>query len=84
VIPALSYPNFYYTGINDELLKRYDEINYFRKGQDFKLINNPNIIGKIVHIDLLKNEIELAILNSEENPNEWWNGLYVVVIRKQE
>jgi predicted O-methyltransferase YrrM len=23
------------------------------------------------------------ILNSEENPNEWWNGLYVVVIRKE-
>jgi predicted O-methyltransferase YrrM len=27
---------------------------------------------------------EKIILNSEENPNEWWNGLYVVVIRKQE
>lgn len=22
------------------------------------------------------------MLNSEENPNEWWNGLYVVVVRK--
>lgn len=25
---------------------------------------------------------EKIILNSEENKNEWWNGLYVVVVRK--
>lgn len=25
---------------------------------------------------------EKLMLNSEENPNEWWNGLYITVIRK--
>lgn len=25
---------------------------------------------------------EKMMLNSEENPNEWWNGLYITVIRK--
>ena len=26
---------------------------------------------------------EKMLLNSEENATEWWNGLYVVVIRKE-
>ena len=25
---------------------------------------------------------EKLILNSEENLNEWWNGLYILVIKK--
>jgi len=27
---------------------------------------------------------EKMILNSEENPREWWNGLYILVIRKHD
>lgn len=63
----------YWSALADEAILVFDDANWdgvvdgAREG-----INNSN--GTAVY--------EKMLLNSEENKNEWWNGLYVVVVRK--
>jgi len=63
----------YWPALANEAILVFDDANWqgvvdgARQG-----INNSN--GIAVY--------EKMLLNSEENKNEWWNGLYVVVIRK--
>ena len=64
---------YYYTTLQNEALLIFDDANWdgvvdgAREGIE-------SMGGKIVY--------DKIILNSVENPNEWWNGLYIVVMRK--
>ena len=46
-------------------------------------IDGRSLIGELTGIGRYTFELsKKLILNSEENPREWWNGLYILVIKK--
>lgn len=57
-----------------ECILVFDDANWegVVKGVDLAV---ENMRGRTVY--------KKIILNSQENPNEWWNGLYIIVIRKE-
>jgi predicted O-methyltransferase YrrM len=63
----------YYSVLTNEAIIVFDDANW--EGVVAGAREGLNAVGAHVVYEKL-------ILNSEENANEWWNGLYVMVIRK--
>lgn len=63
----------YYPCFADEAILIFDDANW--QGVVEGAREGLNNVGAYAVYDKL-------MLNSEENPREWWNGLYIVVIRK--
>jgi hypothetical protein len=63
----------YYPVLADECIIIFDDANW-----------KPVVEGAQAGLQQVNATIvfEKMMLNSLENPNEWWNGLYIVVIRK--
>jgi len=65
---------YYWSCFQKECILIFDDANWegvtTGANQGIESMNGRTVYKKI-------------ILNSEENPNEWWNGLYIVVIRKE-
>lgn len=65
---------YFWTSFQNEALLIFDDANWegvvHGAKQGIELMNGHIVYDKI-------------ILNSVENPNEWWNGLYIAIIRKQ-
>ena len=63
----------YYSSLADEAIVVFDDANW--RGVVDGAREGFNRVGaRVVY--------EKLMLNSEENPNEWWNGLYITVVRK--
>lgn len=71
-LTAKAVEHFYPTFANEAILV-FDDANWMGVVEGARQgINNSG--GIVLY--------EKMLLNSEENPNEWWNGLYIVVLRK--
>lgn len=64
---------YYYSTLADEAIVVFDDANW--RGVVDGARKGFNKVGANV-------SFEKILLNSEENPNEWWNGLYIAVVRK--
>lgn len=65
----------YYPCFAEEAILVFDDANWMGVVEGARAGINA-VGGKAVY--------EKLMLNSEENPNEWWNGLYIVVVRKND
>jgi hypothetical protein len=64
----------YYLSFANEAILVFDDANWTGVVEGARAgINSAG--AKVIY--------EKMILNSVENPNEWWNGLYILVIQKQ-
>jgi hypothetical protein len=64
----------YYLSFANEAILVFDDANWTGVVEGARAgINSTG--AKVIY--------EKMILNSVENPNEWWNGLYILVIQKQ-
>jgi predicted O-methyltransferase YrrM len=81
---------FFYDGPHDEDSTRQAVEYYWPSFQQEAILvfDDANWDGVVRGADLGiesmggKKVYDKLILNSQENPQEWWNGLYVIVIRK--
>lgn len=64
---------YYFDSLADEAIVVFDDANW-RGVVDGARAGFNKVGAKIVY--------EKLLLNSEENPNEWWNGLYITVVKK--
>lgn len=64
---------YYWTALQPEALLVFDDANWDGVVNGARA-GIESMGGKIVY--------DKIILNSVENPNEWWNGLYVVIVQK--
>jgi len=63
----------YWPALTEESVLIFDDANWTGVVEGARAgINECN--GNVVY--------EKLLLNSEENPREWWNGLYILVVRK--
>jgi predicted O-methyltransferase YrrM len=64
---------YYWSCLQNEAIIVFDDANW-----------DGVVSGANKGIEAMNGQISYKklILNSEENPNEWWNGLYIVVVRK--
>jgi hypothetical protein len=82
---------FFYDGPHDKEITRQAVQHYWPTFRDEAILvfDDANWQGVVEGAREAFNNIganvvfEKMLLNSEENANEWWNGLYVVVIRKE-
>ena len=70
VINAVKY---YYNCLTEESVVIFDDANWLGVVDGAK--EGLNALGATIIFEKL-------MLNEEENPNEWWNGLYIAVVRK--
>lgn len=64
---------YYWPILADEAILVFDDANWETVAQGVKE-GLDEVEARVVY--------EKLILNSEENPREWWNGLYILVIKK--
>lgn len=64
---------YYWPALSNEAILIFDDANWETVVQGAR--------EALVELDA-KVIYEKLMLNSEENPREWWNGLYILVIRK--
>lgn len=70
VIKAIQH---YYPVLADECVIVFDDANWDG------VVSGANKAFEIMNLQLVYKKL---ILNSQENPREWWNGLYITVVKK--